>query len=70
MAGIACLQVTGCLVRASSGVLTLSRLTDVQSRNLGAEADDPVAAGKAISSMADPGELVETSRRRCEVPER
>lgn len=59
LASPAC-TVTGCLVRASSGVLTLSRLVDVQSRNLGPEADDPVTAGAAISSMADPIELAET----------
>ena len=56
LASPAC-TVTGCLVRAHGGTLSLSRLVDVQSRRLGADAEDPLAAGAAIASMADASEL-------------
>ena len=45
-------NLTGCLVRASDGELALSRFVTTESRNIGAGADDPLAAGEAISAMA------------------
>lgn len=46
-------RLTGSLVKAQDGSLTLSRLTDGESLDLGAAADDPVSAGRALTSLAE-----------------
>ena len=51
LASPAC-AVTGCVVRASDGELTLARLRDLGSRKLGEAAADPAAAGAAILALA------------------
>lgn len=51
MASPAC-RLSGMLVRAADGALTLARVTNLASRALGAAAPDPVAAGAAIAAMA------------------
>jgi NAD(P)-dependent dehydrogenase (short-subunit alcohol dehydrogenase family) len=51
-------NVTGCLLRASDGELTLSRFVNLISRNLGPSADDPLVAGEAISGMVKASGMV------------
>ena len=51
LASPAC-QVSGCLVRAADGTVTLSQMTDVVSRTLGEAAADPLATGAALTEMA------------------
>jgi len=52
MASPAC-KLNGCIVRAADGTVTLSRMTDVASHTLGEAASDPVAAGEALTAMAE-----------------
>lgn len=48
---------TGCLVKAQDGDLTLTRLADVATRSLGEVAADPVAAGAALTALAAEAEV-------------
>jgi NAD(P)-dependent dehydrogenase (short-subunit alcohol dehydrogenase family) len=52
LASPAC-TLSGCLVRVSDGTLALVRLTDVATRDLGAAAADPAAAGAALAEMVE-----------------
>ena len=51
MASPAC-HLNGCLVRAQDGQLTLSRVTDLATRELGEAAADPASAGAALAELA------------------
>lgn len=51
LASPAC-KLTGCLVKAQDGDLTLTRLADVATRGLGEAAADPAAAGAALTALA------------------
>jgi len=44
--------VNGAIVRARDGTLSLARLATMASRDLGPAADDPVAAGAALTEMS------------------
>ena len=55
LASPAC-TLTGALIRARDGSLTLSRVTDLASRDLRTAADDPVAAGAALTELAQHAE--------------
>jgi NAD(P)-dependent dehydrogenase (short-subunit alcohol dehydrogenase family) len=52
MASPAC-TLTGCIVQARNGTLTLTRLAAVGTRDLGEAACDPVAAGMALAGLAE-----------------
>lgn len=52
LASPAC-RLTGCLVKAQDGELRLSRLVDSEPRVLGAAAQDPAAAGQALTDLAE-----------------
>ena len=56
MASPAC-TLTGMLVRAADGEITLARITNLASRTLGGAAGDPVAAGGALAEMAAAAEI-------------
>lgn len=51
LASPAC-NLTGCLVKAQDGDLTLTRLVDGTTRSLGEAAADPTAAGAALTALA------------------
>ena len=51
LASPAC-DLNGWIVKAADGTLALQRLTEVATRNIGAEAEDAVAAGAALTAMA------------------
>ncbi len=51
LASPAC-ELSGCLVKAADGKLALSRLEDTHEVELGAEAADPVAAGRTLQELA------------------
>ena len=51
LASPAC-ELSGCLVKAADGNLSLSRLEDTSSIALGADAADPTLAGEAIGNLA------------------
>ena len=52
LASPAC-RLSGCLVKAADGTVTLSRVTDIASRALGEAAADPVATGEALTALAE-----------------
>ena len=43
---------TGSIIRAADGDLSLARFMNVETRSLGLDADDPLLAGEAITAMA------------------
>ena len=46
-------RVSGCLIKAQDGTLALSRLTESGRRDLGIDAEDPIAAGRALAALAE-----------------